>query len=425
SPRLALGVCLVGESLAFGAAYLTRKTMGYSSGDVAIMNFGGLLGMELAGASLLLAPDRDNPRLGVGIVLGAGALGLGAGAAIAPHLSFSLGDTIMTAETTLEGVFLGNWIGRALSLSSRHETAATLFGLGLGFVGGSAMSQYLELSISDVSYVLVAGLYGKMLGASIPMLADSSDEMFAVGIGTGSVLALGAAYATTDRVEFSNSAPLFVGLSTAFGWWHGFALGESTDGLSSQQSNGALFLGAALGGLAAVPIDLFVHPTNAEVFALTGGVFWGTWFSAWGAALGDASRSTRLRVSLLAGDVGLVASAIAVSPIGGVDPRAMGVANLAGLAGSGIASLAAALVTTNDDTVIVANLVGSGLGFIAGAIVAASMDFEPIVSDSADGKPASRGKRSTETTSVIYPLLIPADNSNPATAMGIGLALFD
>lgn len=425
SPRLALGVGLVGESLAFGAAYLTRKTMGYSSGDVAIMNFGGLLGMELAGASLLLAPDRDNPRLGVGIVLGAGALGLGAGAAIAPHLSFSLGDTIMTAETTLEGVFLGNWIGRALSLSSRHETAATLFGLGLGFVGGSAMSQYLELSISDVSYVLVAGLYGKMLGASIPMLADSSDEMFAVGIGTGSVLALGAAYATTDRVEFSNSAPLFVGLSTAFGWWHGFALGESTDGLSSQQSNGALFLGAALGGLAAAPIDLFVHPTNAEVFALTGGVFWGTWFSAWGAALGDASRSTRLRVSLLAGDVGLVASAIAVSPIGGVDPRAMGVANLAGLAGSGIASLAAALVTTNDDTVIVANLVGSGLGFIAGAIVAASMDFEPIVSDSADGKPASRGKRSTETTSVIYPLLIPADNSNPATAMGIGLALFD
>ena len=168
-----------------------------------------------------------------------------------------------------------------------------------------------------------------------------------------------------------------------------------------------------------------MHPTNAEVFALTGGVFWGTWFSAWGAALGDASRSTRLRVSLLAGDVGLVASAIAVSPIGGVDPRAMGVANLAGLAGSGIASLAAALVTTNDDTVIVANLVGSGLGFIAGAIVAASMDFEPIVSDSADGKPASRGKRSTETTSVIYPLLIPADNSNPATAMGIGLALFD
>jgi hypothetical protein len=425
SPRLGLGVGLVGESLAFGAAYLTRKTMGYSSGDVAIMNFGGLLGMELAGASLLLAPDRDNPRLGLGIILGAGAVGLGAGAAIAPKLSFSRGDTVMTAETTLEGALLGNWIGRALSLSSRHQTATTLFGLGLGFVGGSAMSQYLELSISDVSYVLVAGVYGKMLGASIPMLADSSDDLFAVGIGTGSILALGAAYATTDRVEFSNSAPLFIWLSTAFGWWHGFALGESTDGLSSHQSDGALYMGAALGGLAAAPIDLFVHPTNAEVMALTGGVFWGTWFSAWGAALGDASRSNRLRISLLAGDVGLVASAIAVSPIGGVDPRAMGVANLAGLAGSGIASLGAALFSTNDDNVIIANLVGSGLGFIAGAMVAASMDFAPIASDAAGDKTASRGKRNTETTSVIYPLLIPADNSNPATAMGVGLALFD
>jgi hypothetical protein len=187
-------------------------------------------------------------------------------------------------------------------------------------------------------------------------------------------------------------------------------------------------LGAALGAAVAMPLAQVMSPTSTQVLALTGGAFWGTWFAAWSVALTEVAEPTGLRLTLAASDVGLATAALLVSPLLNVDARRIGVANLGGLAGAGLASLAAALATRNNDAVITANLIGSGAGLIGGAILASSLTLSPVpAAAAASPRVAARSTWGQLMAGVAPPQLVPLIvpdhlRGGGATTMGMGLA---
>lgn len=425
SSRLVLSLGLLGEGAALGAAIATRRGLPYQGGDVAFINLAGLAGLSVAGGGALMS-EGDNAQLGRAVLLAGGLVGLGTGAMLTRRLTFAHADAGLTFDFAYEGTAAGFLAAQALSASDQRVGGATLLGLGLGFTAGVALAPITDYDASDVGFVFVVGSYGKLLGLSVPLLADSGDSRLAAGTLVGSVASLGAAHLLHDHLTFKPGAVPFVMLSTALGLWHGGALGSAASSLNDRQALGAALLGGAVGGLLSMPLHQVIPPTSTQVLALTGGTFWGIWFAAWSAALTDLDRSTTLRLTLATGDVGLATAGLLVSPLLNIDARRIGIANLGGLAGAGLASLAAALATKNNDTVITANLVGSGAGLVAGAILAASLELSPVGGDtSAFG--AGRGTFGRLLGGIsapqLIPLILPGGGNQPSSVTTMGFAL--
>jgi hypothetical protein len=410
STRFVLSLGLAGEALGAAGTIVSRTNMGYTAGDVALINIGGVLGADLAAGAYLLQ-DRDRPQLLAGAVLGASAAGLAVASAIAPRTSFrSDGDRALAAEGAYEGLGFGLLIPTAVgSTNGRRTSAGAALGLGLGFAVGAAASQVTELDPRDVGIAWLIGGYGKLLGLSLPLLGDGNDASLARGTIAGSAISLAAAAAVAPRLEFHRGDPALVALGTGLGLWHGAAFATSTNRLSGSQQTGVSLLGVSVGGLGTMALSQQLDLTEADVLALGGGAFWGNWFTLWGSslALGPTDKLD-LRPAVLVGDVGLAATALLVTR---VDARRIGIANLGGLAGAGLASLGAALATKNNNTVITANLVGSGLGLIGGAFLASSLELAPVTK-SATTKIGSLHLG----TPMIGPLVVPA---SAGTAVGM------
>jgi hypothetical protein len=430
STRLILSLGLIGEAIGFGATLGTRKKIPFQGGDVATIDLGGLLAMDLALGGLMLSEGGDS-QAGMGILLGSAAVGLAGAAAITRKLRFSGGDIPLTLDGAVEGATIGALLPLAVN-SADDVLAGGVLGLGFGLGIGAGLAQVTDYSPGAVGAIFVVGAYGKLLGLSLPLLADASDEAIATGAITGSLAALTAAHLLVPRLTYKDGAAGLVIFGTALGLWHGIALGESASSLTDQQQTGAWLLGAGLGGIAAMSLSQRIELRATENLALAGGVFWGTWFSAWGGALADLDNPTMLRLTLGAGDVGLAIAALAVSPVLGVDARRIGIANLAGLAGAGIASLGAALATPDSDAVIAANLVGSAVGLVGGAILAVSLDLSPVSTRAPPPPPDSasgwRRMLARIPTPQLAPLVLPPDQRRTgasAPAFGVGLTFVE
>ncbi len=425
SQRLVLALGLLGESAALAATAVTRKTMPFDGGDVLTINLGGLVAADLAIGALAFDEGSDR-RKGRLVVLGAAAGGLMAGALGTRKLRFMGGDAAMTLEGAYEGAWAGGLSASAFGARSSRTSGAIALGAGLGFIGGAALAQVTDYQTRDAPFIFVLGTYGKVLGVSLPMLADGNDERLAAGALIGSVVSVAAAHLVAPRRNLGNSAPSFVAFGTALGLWHGIALGEASSRLTSRQRGGAALLGASAAGLGAMPLSTWLQPTTYDTAALAGGAFWGTWFSAWGRALAGGDHGNDMRLQLAAGDAGMAVSGLLISPVVAVDPRRMGVANLGGLAGAAIGSLAVALASKDRDAVITGNLAGSGAGLIFGSILAANLRFSPPRPETAARNDSSAWRRALARLPApqLVPLVLPPQNSpdgRGATVFGMGL----
>lgn len=374
SDRLVLSLGLLGEAVGLGATIWTRRSIGFGPGDVALVNAGGLLGLDLALGVSYLADDPDDRAVAAQIAGGAAAGLFGAGL-LTRHTRFSLGDRALVAAGGYEGLWFGSLIPPAVnSGDDRRQAAGALLGIGLGFAAAGTLSQFVDVDSDTVALGWLIGSYGKLIGVSIPLLGEREDDKLARGTIAGSALSLGAAFALAPRLEFEQGDAALVGLGTGLGLWHGLAFGVATDRFSEEQALGLTLLGAAGGGLATMGASQWLELSNTEVLAIGGGGFWGTWFTVWTGALVSDDPDYDLRPAVIAGDIGLGAGALLIQK---VDARRVGIANLGGLSGAALASLGTALVTTDDDKVIAANLIGSGVGLGAGALLAATIDLAP------------------------------------------------
>ncbi len=424
--RLVLALGLLGESTGVLATAITRRTMPFGAGDVVTIDLAGLAAIELALGGLQFGSRGGDPRLVPGVVLAAGASGVLAGALITRKLHFSDGDVVLTGEAAYEGAWAGWLLARASGATADHRSGALQLGLGLGFVGGAALAQVTDYRPADSVFTLMLGSYGKVLGASVPMLAEARDERVAAGALAGSVAAVAAGYLVAPKVTMAPGGASFVAFSTALGLWHGLALSASSSGVSDRRAGGATLLGASAGGLLAMPIAATLSPTTYTTAALAGGSFWGSWFSAWGVALSDMTEKNGLRLTLAAGDVGLAASGLLVSPVVALDPRRMGIANLGGLAGAAVGSMIVALASKDRNAVITGNLAGSAAGLVFGSILAANLDLKPLDPQTAHNGGSSRGALSALSRAQVVPLVLAnqaSSGGSGAPAFGLGLFL--
>ncbi len=379
--RLVLSLGLVGEGAAFATAAMTRSSMRYTGSDIGEINGTALLGVDLALGGLLLRDPTSDERPAYGVITGAAVAGLVGGMALAPHLKITERDGALIGLAAYEGTFLGLLAPGAWAHPSdgdRVAGAGALLGLGLGIAGATAVAQYTEIPSRDVGMTFLFGSYGKLLGWSVPLLATEDGwPADARGVFLGSIagLAGGAAFAPQLRDMKSGDGTL-VALGTLVGGWHGLALSIAAD-TSDRKVGGWSTLGTSIGGLGSLALTRAVKVETTDVQALSGGLFWGTWFAAWSAALADVELEPGLRMTVAAGDAGMVLGGLLVSPLANIDPRRIGITYLGGVSGSALASLGVALVTRDNDKLIGANLIGSAAGLGLGALVASQWKFAP------------------------------------------------
>ena len=379
--RFVLSLGLIGEGAAFATAFATRKNLRYSASDVAEINAAGLLAVDLAIGGLMLAPRQDDDRVTLGVLTGAAVAGLSAGLGLARELHFSEKDGVMIALAAYEGTFLG-----ALAPSAwfspvsddRYHAAGVILGGGLAVGGAAVAAQFLEVPQRHIGMMWLFGSYGKLLGYSVPLLTKAEGtphDQRGVFLGSIGGLATGAVVASAlDDMEAGDAG--LVALGTGLGAWHGLGLAIASDE-SDRRLGGWFTLGTSVGGLGAIGLSRAVKLDTKDVQALAGGFFWGTWFSAWTAALRDVDEAPALRLTVAAGDAGLAIGGLLVSPVLDIDPRKVGLAYLGGLSGSALASLAVALATRDNDKLIGANLIGSAGGLALGAVIASKWKFSP------------------------------------------------
>jgi|GEM_PF-5073148 len=85
-----------------------------------------------------------------------------------------------------------------------------------------------------------------------------------------------------------------------------------------------------------------------------------------GSGSGEDTSTVMLRASLIGSDLGLIGGVVLMSPLVGLDPVVVGIANAGGVVGASVASLATSFVTDEADPILVGSLVGAGLGAVGG-----------------------------------------------------------
>jgi len=126
--------------------------------------------------------------------------------------------------------------------------------------------------------------------------------------------------------------------------------------------------GAARAGVLTTAANLPLDVPVPQTLCATSLGLWGGYV---GWQTGDLLGVDPLAVALPASDVGLRAGGVLVSPLVGVPPLVLGVADAGGVFGGATGALVAGLATADPDVVTAASLAGAGVGGAVGLAVGA------------------------------------------------------
>ncbi len=389
--RWSSGLTLAGELVGFGLAAYGADSLNLSSADVATADAIGIASLTGTVGLLGMMPAHEDQRAGYGVALLGGLAGAGVGTAVAHNLHFEHGDILAISYATVEGLYYGAQL-RSLMSSSGDEGSGGLMGMGVGALATTALTQYIDPTPGNVLEAALFAQYGKALGAGLSLMASEqgSSAQWAqlaagvAGFGAGAYLSQNTAYRSGDGT--------LLPIGTLLGVEHGTLIGLLVDGQAGNNGihqsfyPGLVLTGAALGGLGGAVLSQYTDISPWETTMGSTGAVWGGWLvgSAW--MLRGGGSTTAVAGSILAAsDVGLAATALAVSPLVGADPRILAGANFGGMAGAGLCTLFTAMFSNNSDNIYRANLIGSGGGLLAGGILAyfAFADSEPVNKKSA------------------------------------------
>jgi hypothetical protein len=148
----------------------------------------------------------------------------------------------------------------------------------------------------------------------------------------------------------------------------GLAVGLDAPG---EVVGGATLLGLGLGGLSGMGLSQSVDLSPGWVAAAGSGALWGAWLMTSGQlAWGEIDQSDMLLV-LVASDLGMAASTLALSPLVEATPTQVGITGLGGLGGGVLFTLGAGLFTRESGDLLKAGFVGTSVGLLAGGLFAA------------------------------------------------------
>ncbi len=373
--RFSAGV--LGEAAGWGLTLATAERLGFTAGDVWVTDLNGVALTAIAAGALGFAPESADERGGRGIMLGASLAGVGLGAAATRALHFQRGDGLLTGLGVVEGLWTGAHV--PLLFDSEKGLSGALIGAGTGFVLGEAVAQLSDLHAGDVAQMALVSGYGYALGAGTTLLTEGSNKTVIGAMLATGLVGMGAAGRWGTPLDYAAGDFLLVPVATALAGWHGVALGtyfHEQHRMRHEETGGLTLTAMGAVGLGTLGASQLVDVSAADIAMGSIGALWGGWFGAWGAVLADSQEDDSLLTTVIASDVGLITSALLVSPVVGVSPRTMAWASLTGASAAALAALGASFATTDSDTIIAANLVASGLGLIAGGVVA-SRYFAP------------------------------------------------
>ncbi|MFZ4578175.1 MAG: HEAT repeat domain-containing protein [Myxococcota bacterium] len=386
--RTDAGLSLVGELGGLALAGLAVDRLNFTSSDVLVADLTGVaMTVGTAGALLLMDPTEDD-RPGYGIALAGALMGVGLGVTTAQQLRFDSGDVALTLLGTGEGMYFGSFL--ADRFVSGRANGGLWLGAGLGALGTGVAAQFTDVTVSNAFEMLLFSSYAKTLGAGAAILADAeSDTVTDVHLAVGAVGLLAGGW-LSSQTDYQGGDRAIVPIATALGAWHGLLWGGLAHDQRWMTGSGAV-PGLALTsmsafGLGSLALAQATDMSNWQVTMGSSGAVWGAWLAGWGLALSDHMSDSQLASTLIIGtDVGLAATALLISPVGGMDPRVLAGANFGGLTGAAMFSLVGAMFSTNSDTVIQANLAGTAIGLVTGGILAhAVLKDEPPAAADAD-----------------------------------------
>jgi hypothetical protein len=161
-----------------------------------------------------------------------------------------------------------------------------------------------------------------------------------------------------------------MGLGTGWGAWQGLGLALGLDA-PGEVVGGATLLGLGVGGLSGMGLSQNVELSPGWVAAAGSGALWGGWLmTSAQLAWGELDRSDTLLV-LVASDLGMAASTVALSPLVEATPTLVGITGLGGLGGGVLFTLGAGLFTRDSRDLLKAGFVGTSVGLLAGGLFAA------------------------------------------------------
>jgi hypothetical protein len=229
-------------------------------------------------------------------------------------------------------------------------------------------------------------LFTAWLGVAVPAAAGSeSEEAFGAGLLIGAPLgffgtrAFAAKYPVTSGQALTASFGSMWGTWQAVGWRAVLDIGSETycdpfgDYCFESTPSEAPFTASVLGGLAGIgaagAVAAAKNPTAGDATLVMWSSFWGTWYGVAGGVLADAEDDALLTWSLLGGNVGLVASAVATKAWTGNAGRVWMI-TAAGLAG-GLAGVGIDLLGSVEDakTAIIIPAAASAAGLAIGTAI--------------------------------------------------------
>ena len=375
------GLVATGGALGTGAGFLVGY--GAAEGDLSTAFLGGLAG---EGAGILLAALATGPHPGDGVdaaeatalatlIGGASALGAsaagedGPGAALAGGAGLATGAIVghlaspgFTVPADLGSVGVGAALGLAAAALAPAErpVAGALAGALAGAAAGGAVGAWADPPPDLLLGGVVGAGLGGMLGAGAGLAGGASPGLRSALGATGGTTGLlaGTAVALIDPDPLDDRDAAFGGTAAAWAGWNAGAAAALARA-PTERAAGAVLVSAAGVAVAASAGNALVDvPVPQTLCAASLGI-WGGYV---GYQAGDLAGVDPLLVALPTSDLGLVLGGVLVSPLVGVPPLVLGVADAGGVFGGAAGALIAGIATADGDAVTASSLVGAGLG---------------------------------------------------------------
>jgi hypothetical protein len=282
---------------------------------------------------------------------------------------------------------------------------------------GSTRSGRVELQVFST-------LYGLWLGVAVPAaFGADSPEPYGVGLLVGGPAGFLTGLGLARSRELTDGQARAITLGGTWGTWQGFGwadvldLGEQDyscdfDVCSSNGGTEERFAGMIVGGLAGIATGIVLsrRPISPGVAtAVNFGALWGTWFGVAFGVLTDQEGDALLATTLLAGDAGLLSTAL-LSPGWRMSRNRARLISISGVIG-GLAGAGIDLVTQpdGDKALIGIPLAGSVIGLAIGTVTTRHYDTaqEPDGREGVPGLLRLDGGRWTGALSVPALTMVP------------------
>jgi hypothetical protein len=350
---------LAGQVAGVGLGLALRTTWSGTSVDaVEGLAVGGLSALATDGVLQFrdeVRGTRDGQRvLATGVALGLGGV---VGHGVSPFVRLERSDGWLVAATAAGG--LG--VGLLLPTGGRRRVGLPAAGLSVGTLAGYGLAGVLDPEPATLAAAGTGSVFGGVAGYGVGLLASDEPDVrgAATLVGGAAGATIGAIGGQLDPDPIDDRDVILSGAATAWATWQVVAIGQTTT-----VSDGFLVLTPPVVGAATTLASNYLDVPVTHTLAASSVGLWGGYA---GGVTGELLDQDVLLFAMVGSDVGLAGGALVMSPLVGLPPLVVGIADAGGVAGASLGALVAAQLDDDDDVIVAVSLGGAATGLALGA----------------------------------------------------------